>query len=187
MTMPSLNLTNIVISCSFLLLAHPALAQKVKVDYDKAVNFSTFKTYTWVKGIPAKNPIINQMIIDAVDREMVARGLTKKEADGDLQDLFSAAAEFDLQVPPSTWRNTSPSSQQTGIGTAGQAYDVRKGTVLVDMMQTSTKNIVWRGNASQTLTQKPSGNAARDAQKVEKLIKKSVEKMFQKYPVPTRS
>ena len=180
--MPHFKMRSTIVALAFLVLAQSALGQKVNVKYNKAANFSKFKTYTWVRGIPARNPIVNQMITDAIDRELAARGLTKKEADGDIQILFTAATEFDLQAPPGDWGNTSLSSQQTGIATRGQAYDVRKGTLLVDMLETSTKNIVWRGSASETLTHSPSANMSKDAQRVEKLIKRSVAKMFRKYP-----
>lgn len=178
------KMSNTIIALGLLLLAHPALGQKIKVDYDKTTNFSKFKTYTWVPGIPARNPLVSQMITESVDRELVSRGLTRKEAGGDIEILFTAATEFDLQVPSGNYGNAAVLSVQTGIATRGQAYDVRKGTVLVDMLETSTKNIIWRGSAQETLTQSPTGDMAKDAQKVEKLVKRAVEKMFRKYPIP---
>ena len=45
--------------------------------------------------------------------------------------------------------------------------------------------VVWRGSATQTLEQGPSGNPMKDAKTVEKPIRKAVEKMFKQYPRPS--
>jgi hypothetical protein len=44
--------------CFPLIVTNSALAQKVNVDWDKATNFSAFKTYTWANGTPAENPMM---------------------------------------------------------------------------------------------------------------------------------
>ena len=169
-----------VICLVFLLFAYPALAQKVDVKYDKAVDFSQYKTYFWDKGMPARNPIINQMITDAVDQQLAARGLRKVDRDGDIQVMFMAAAGLDLQVTGITWSNASnPMGSLTRVG---PPMNVPKGTLVVDMTDRKTERYVWRAIAKETLSRAPSGDMAKDAQSVEKLVKKAVEKMFSKYP-----
>ena len=178
---------NIIVALTFLMLPTAAMGQKVSVNFDKAIDFSKFKTYTWRDGMPAQNPMINQMISEAIDRELTSRGLTKKESAGELQVLFFAAADFDLQVPSGNYGNVAVSSVQTGIATRGQAYDVRKGTLLVNLIEASTNNILWGGSASETLTQRPTGNVFEDAQKVEKLVNRAVQKLFRKYPISQKT
>jgi len=170
----------VIIGLVFLLFAYPALGQKVDVKFDKTVDFSKYKTYTWAKGMPAKNPIINQMIIDSIDQQLAARGLTKAEADGDIQILFVAAIDLDLQITGVTWSNVSnPMGSLTNVG---PPMNVRKGMLVVDMMDRKTERYLWRATAKETLTQSPSGDMAKDAQRVEKLVKKAVAKMFSTYP-----
>ena len=163
-----------------LMLTTSAAGQKVGTQYDKTVDFTRFKTYSWADGMPARNPIINQMIKDAVDQELTSRGLTKTAAAGDVQVLFSAAVEYDLQVAQGGRGNTG-SYVQTGIP-SGQAWEVRKGTLAVDVMETSSKNFVWRGLASETLNHAPSNDMQKDAKRVEKTVKKAVTKMFKQFP-----
>src|SRR4029453_19268832 len=95
-----------IIVLGFLLFAYPAMGQKVDVKYDKAVDFSQYKTYFWDKGMPARNPIINQMITDAVDQQLAARGLRKVDADGDIQVMFMAGAGLFFYV---NWVNQKQS------------------------------------------------------------------------------
>lgn len=170
----------VIIGLVFLLFAYPALGQKVDVKLDKTVDFSKYKTYTWAKGMPAKNPIVNQMITDSIDQQLAARGLTRAEADGDIQILFVAAMDLDLQITGVNWGNVSnPMGSFTSIG---PPLDVRKGMLVVDMMDRKTERYIWRAIAKETLTQAPSGDMSKDAKRVEKLVKKAVAKMFSKYP-----
>jgi hypothetical protein len=57
-----------------------AWAQKVKTDFDPAVNFGTVKTYYWAKTDPVQNDLMNQRLISAVDHWLTAKGWTKADA-----------------------------------------------------------------------------------------------------------
>ena len=61
------------------LSASTTFAQKVKVDVDSSVNFSHYKTFGWDKGPVARNPIITDQIVKAVENQLIARGLTKSD------------------------------------------------------------------------------------------------------------
>jgi hypothetical protein len=169
-----------IIALALLLFAYPAMGQKVDVKLDKTVDFSKYKTYTWADGMPAKNPIVNQLIIESIERQLAARGLTKAAAGGDIQVLYVAAVDLDLQMTGLTWSNAS--NPMGSFATIGPPMDVRKGMLVVDMMDKKTERYVWRAVAKETLTYAPSGDMAKDAQRVEKLVKKAIEKMFSKYP-----
>jgi hypothetical protein len=171
----------VIIGLVFLLFAQPAWGQKVDVKFDKSVDFSKYKTYTWAKGMPARNPIVNQMIIDSIEQQLAARGLTKTEADGELQVIFVAAMDLDLQIQGLTWSNVSnPMGSLTNVG---PPMNVRKGMLVVDLMDKKAERYIWRGTAKETLTQGPTADIVGDAKRVEKVVKKAVEKMFNKYPV----
>jgi len=160
-------------------------AQKVKVSSDPACDFSKYKTYTWDQGTLA-NPIIKQYIVAAVDKEMAAKGLRKVENDADLTLTSLTATESDLTATNPSWA-PALNSIATGIPASSQAWAVTKGTLMIDMTDARTKNGVWRGVASHTLENGPSGNSVRDAKAVEKPINKAVQKMFKKFPPQSKS
>lgn len=165
-----------------LVLATPAVAQKITVEFDKSVDFTRFKTYSWDRGIPARNALINSMIVDGIEQRMAATGLTKVEQEGDLRLSMAVAVEFDLQVPHGGWGNTG-SSLQTGIpSNAALAWDVRKGTLVLDMADATSKHLVWHGRASDTLRDEPTSDMNKDARRVEKQVKKAVEKLMKRFP-----
>jgi hypothetical protein len=170
----------VIIALAFLILASPLFGQKVDVKFDKNVDFSQYKTYFWDKGMPARNPLINQMITEAVDQQLSARGLTKTDAGGDLQVMFMAAVDLDLQLTGIEWSNVSnPMGSLTRVG---PPMNISKGTLVVDMTDRKTERYVWRAIAKQTLPRAPSADMAKDAKSVEKLVKNAVNKMFSKYP-----
>lgn len=160
-------------------------AQKVRVGADPAVDVSKYKTYAWSTGTTGTNPIIHQQIVAAVDSQLAAKGLKKVETDPELTISALVWTESDMHVVNPSW-HPSLNSISTGIAVGSQSWPVTKGTLVVNISDTTTKNEVWRGTASDTLKQGPSGNKVEDAKSVEKPIRKAVEKMFKQFPHPSR-
>jgi hypothetical protein len=64
---------------------------KVKVQFDKKIDFSRYKTYQWFpprvltkSGIQEDDPTVSPLIRAAVNREMTRRNLTEVPSGGDL-------------------------------------------------------------------------------------------------------
>ena len=169
-----------IISALVLVAALTVNAQKVKVGSDPAADFSKFRTYSWDEGMLA-NPIVREHIVMAVDKELAAKGIQKVEADPDLIVTTLTATETDLTMTNPSWA-PALNSIATGIPSSSQTWPVTKGTLVIDISDARTKNGVWRGTATHTLENGPTGDRARDAKTVEKPISKAVEKMFKKFP-----
>jgi len=175
--------SSIILAAALLLfLSTPAVfAQKVKVDVDAATNFSSFKTFGWDKGMVARNAIIGQLIVNAVENELSARGLTKTTDNPDLKVAVVAAAGMDIQAVGPTWNNAGY-AVWGGYTNPAALMNVTTGTLLLDLIDTKKDMSVFRGVAKQTLNRSVSADAAADAKSVEKPVKKAVSKMFEKYP-----
>jgi hypothetical protein len=173
-----------------LMTATTVRAQDVAVDFDKGTDFSRFKTYSWTSGVPAKNPLIDQKIKATIEEHLAMRGLRRVEQGGDVGVLYIAAVDKDVQVSTSRWDETGDWMRQAqyGINVSGQMWDVEIGVLAVCFSDASGKKLLWRGT-SRTMLDKRSKNKRameameEDARKVEKRIKKAVEKMFKQYPV----
>ena len=160
-------------------------AQKVSVGADPAVDVAKFKTYAWAKQPPSTNPIVTQTVVSAVDAELAAKGLQKVETDPELIVVVFGSQQTDVQVSNPSWA-PSLNSIATGVAVSSQSWLVTKGTLVVDISDAKTKNNVWRGTATDTLNNGPTGDRVKDAKNVEKPIKKAVKKMFKQYPHPSR-
>ena len=66
-----------------LFLANASFAQQVKTDYDRAANFSQYKTYSWEK-VQTPDPLWVDRIKAAVDAALAAKGWTQVESGGDI-------------------------------------------------------------------------------------------------------
>jgi uncharacterized protein DUF4136 len=173
----------IIVSLLIIIGATLANGQKIQVGSDRSVNLEKYKTYGWAEGASLHNPLINEIIVSAVDRAMVAKGITKVQTDPDLTIVVWAATESDLHITYPSW-SPALNSISTGIAVGSQTWPVTKGTLVVDLLDARTKNSVWRGTATDTLEHGPTGNLAKDAKSVEKKINKAVVKMFKKFPRP---
>jgi hypothetical protein len=155
-----------------LLAAFPLAAQKIDTDWDHSVtNFSQYKTYTWEKPVrPTSNPLMDQRIVAAVDAQLAAKGLRKVETGGDLLVTYSAVVRKETSgvvTGMGGWR------MRGGMGRIDPVTE-NTGTLIVDLAAGQDKNLIWRGKASDTLSDKSEKNTQK--------IDKAVEKMFKKYP-----
>ena len=164
-----------------LVLSLPAVAQKVVVDYDKNASFKTFKTYAWKEGTPAKNPLVQTRITDAIDKQLAAKGFMKVDAEQnpDLVVLYHAAVDVETQINTVSMGGYSgwygPYGGYGGGGTSTTYVDkIPVGTLRVDIGDVKNKKLLWQGKATDTISDKP--------EKIDKIINKSTEKMFKNFP-----
>jgi hypothetical protein len=66
------------------LLASIVLAQSVTYDYDRAVDFSKFKTYAWTRG----------RVVRAIDAALAGKGLAKVEPSANPRRACRLRREF---------------------------------------------------------------------------------------------
>ena len=155
-----------------------AFAAEVKTDYSHSADFSQYKTYSWIKV--KADPLWEDRIMQDVDRELMAKGLTKVPSGGDLGvAAFSSTREqptlttfYDSFGGGWFWHGFGD-----GIATT-TVENTPIGTLVVDMFDGHTKKLVWRGVASDALSGKP--------EKDEKKLEKTVEAMFKHFPPKPR-
>ena len=157
------------------LLGTMALAQSVTYDYDRAASFSNYKTYAWTRGTEVTDELIDIRVVGAIDRVLVAKGLTRVErtANPDVLVAYRASFEKNLEITGSAdgW---GPFGLGGGLGSA-RVRPVVVGTLLVDISDARTNMIVWRSLAVSDIkpTDKPESR--------DKKITNATEKMFKNY------
>jgi hypothetical protein len=163
------------------LIAANAQAQDVKTDFDPGASFTSYKTYFWAKTDPIPgNDLMNARVLEAVDKWLTAKGWTKgAEAQADVAvvanvstaerkslDTFYSGGGMGGWGYYGGWRG--------GMGTAStQVNTYTDGTMVVDLFDTKTKKLVWRGMASDTLSKDPKKNANKIVKATEKMFKKN--------------
>lgn len=163
---------NLLVMILWVFLASFTLAQKTSVDWDHNVtDFSTFKTYSWIKPVrPTPSPLMDQRIVAAMDAQLAAKGLQKLESGGDLLVTYSAGIRRETSAVA-----TGMGGWRMGGGMARIDPVVEnKGTLVVDLSSGQNKNLIWRGIAADTLSDNPDKNS--------KKIEKAMDKLFKNYP-----
>jgi hypothetical protein len=151
-------------------------AQTVYTDFSPSANFASYKTYYWA---PNTNPmpgndLVNGRIMADIDAAMSRRGWVKAPAD---QADLAVTAHVSTQERQKLesfytgwggwgWGGWGPGPVETTVKT------YLKGTLVVDLFDAKTKKLVWRGSATDTVSDNPAKNAER--------IDKAIDKMFGK-------
>jgi len=160
------------------LFAGRASAQQVKTDYDHAANFGQYKTYSW-EQVKTKNALDVDRIKSAVNAALAAKGWTQVDSGGDVsivalettQNQQTLNTFYDGLGGGWGWRGFGGG----GFGEATTTTDTYKvGTLVVDLFDTKTKSLLWRGSSSDTLSNNSNKNI--------KNLDKGVDKMFKHFP-----
>src|SRR5215470_6939106 len=142
----------------------PAFAQQVKTDYDRNADFSQYKTYSW-GNVHTTDPLWVDRIKAAVNTALAAKGWTEVESGGDVsimamemtQDHRTLNTYYDNFGGGWGWRWGGGFGDNFGTATTTeQTY--RVGTLVVDLFDTNSKKLTWRGSASDTLSNKSDKN-----------------------------
>jgi hypothetical protein len=177
-----LTKTGTVFLASFLLCT-VVQAQKTSAAFDESVNFSSYKTFAFDKE-GARNPFVNMLIVEAVERELTSRGLTKVDVEPDLKVVYLAATVPNLQVQNVPFYHVVNPAYSGMVGSATMnMWDVMTGTLVIDLLDRKSDRVVFRGTITDVLQRAPSADLKGDAKTVSKPINKGVAKIFKKYPV----
>jgi len=156
-----------------LLFAGRSSAADVKTDYDRNTNFSQYKTYSW-EQVQTRDPLMVDRIKSAVNGSLAAKGLTEVPTGGDLS-IVAIEVTHNQQTLDTFYNNFGGGRRFGGFGDATTTTETyRVGTLVVDLSDPATKKLVWRGSASDTLSDKSEKNIDN--------LDKGVVKMFKKFP-----
>jgi Domain of unknown function (DUF4136) len=168
----------IVLIGTMFLFAGKASAQQVKTDYDRSANFGQYKTYSWEK-VKTKEALDVDRVKSAVNAALAAKGWTQVDSGGDVSIV--AIETTQNQQTLNTFYDGFGGGWGYrrfgggGFGEATTTTDTYKvGTLVVDLFDTKTKTLLWRGSSSDTLSNNSNKNI--------KNLDKGVEKMFKKFP-----
>jgi len=153
-------------------------AQEVKTDFDRSADFGHYKTYCW-QNVKTKDPLSVDRIKNAVNAALAAKGWNLVESGGDVS-IIAIQTTLEQQTLNTFYDGIGGGWgwRRFGGGGFGEATttteNYKVGTVIVDLFDTSTKKLIWRGAASDTL----SNNSNKNIENLDK----GVTKMFKKFP-----
>jgi uncharacterized protein DUF4136 len=159
-----------------LLLTTTALAQDVTYDFARATDFTAFETYAWANTNPVVDELIHQQIVHAVDVQLASKGLRQVElnASPDVLVGYHASVSQPLEVSGRERGGYSPAKWSSA-----RTEQVMVGMLEVNIVNTRTREIVWRAAATKDLDLEAS------PEKRDENMNQVAQKLFQHYP-PTQ-
>jgi len=155
-----------------LLVTTLAFSREVRVDYDHHANFERYRTYSWAK-VETPNSLWDERVKEAIDRALLSKGWTPVPDGGDISIVAVGTTKEKRTLR--TFYDGFDGWLWGGFADATTYEDTYEvGTLIVDMFDTRTKKLIWRGSASDVVSSKPDKNI--------KELEKAVDKMFEHFP-----
>ena len=156
-----------------LMFSAGCLAQDVTYNFMPGTDFSKYRSYKWVaiEGGAHPNQIMDQEIRQDIDSQLASKGMTKTDSDkADLYVGYQVAVDQEKQ-----WNAWGMGRFGGGMGSATSST-ISNGTLVLDLYDPGTKQLVWSGRASKTLD--PSSNQEKNM----KNLDKAMTKLLKNYP-----
>ena len=148
----------------------------VKTDYDREVNFSRFQTFKWMpypkgkrkRDMVAKNSALDKHIRKDVERELKAKGFeVKRKGRTDALLAYHVGLQERIDVSRVGY------GYRWYRGGRVHRHRYREGTLIIDVVDPQSKQLIWRGSAS---------SAIGSLDESEKKINEAIAKLFEQYP-----
>jgi Domain of unknown function (DUF4136) len=172
-----MRLTTLAAFVASLALATVTFAQTISFDFDKSVRFGDYTTYAWVEGTKVPDTLVHQRLVNAVDVQLALKGLRQVHASAEPDVLVAYHASFDRDLQITGFGTGWGGYRWGGSRTAtARAEQILVGTMIVDLVDATTRTIVWRGTASKDI------DVNAKPEKRDKNITRTAEKLFKHYP-----
>lgn len=161
-----------------LFFASALFGQEVKTDCDRNVDFSKFRTYSWER-VQTQDPLWIDRIKGAVNAALTAKGWSEVASGGDVSIIAMEMAKNHQTL--NTYYDGFGGGWRWGGGFGDETTTVdtyRVGTLVVDLFNTNTKQLIWRGSSSDTI----SNNSGKNINNLDRGVKK----MFDHFPPATK-
>ncbi len=149
---------------------------ETKVDYDRAATFASYKTFAFKDVRTPDSPISMRRVRGAVEGTLTSRGFAKVDGTPDLWVVLHTRTHRQTQVTTYNsgwgwgWRWRGP------YWNTAHVEQIPIGTLMVDLIDTKAKELVWRGSASRVVD---SDETPRDR---DEKIQEAVKKLFDGFP-----
>ena len=174
---------------ALLLMAAPAFAQKVYIDYDKEYDFDSPETFSWAKtsetSVEDANPLMHSRIVNAIEHYLTMGQLREVESDPDLYVTYHTSTKENLSLNTTSFGYGYPGGWHggyyggygyggMGMGSSSTTVSTYEtGTLVVDAWDPKTEKLVWRGTATNmTVAANPDKMMKRIDKALSKIVKK---------------
>jgi hypothetical protein len=158
--------------------------ETVHTDFIPGTDFSRIRTFAWIKKPATSNPLMDERMVEDINVQLAQHGWKNVDSHESADAAIAGTVTTKDQERIDTMNN--------GMGYGGYGYGWRGGmgmgggmststvyhetigTLIVDIFDTKTKNAIWRGTASGTVTNDPETDT--------KNTRNAIMEMFKNFP-----
>jgi len=178
-----------------ILIAGPAFAEKIYIDYDEEYDGSNIKTFAWSEtkdtSLADTEPSLHSLIINTIAGYITDSGIEQVDSDPDVYVTYHGSTKEELSLDTTHYGYSSGVmgygryggyggyyGRYYGGGSSGSSTTTVRsykiGTLVVDIWDAKTDKLVWRGIAANiTISENP--------HKLDNNIEKALKKMIKKW------
>jgi hypothetical protein len=127
----------------------------ISYDYDSQASFDQYKSFGWLpqpvnqtsgdaRQAMQSNTLLQSRIRNAVTEELKAKGLTVDVDAPDLYAVYHTGVQNKTDIQ--SW-GYGYGPYWGGMGSTVDTVNWEEGTIIIDLIDASTKQLVWRGTA----------------------------------------
>ena len=153
-------------------------------DYDRHADFASLKTFAWldvpntgvgsVKAAVERNSLLDKRIKNAVNAQLAAQGYEMDEMNPDFVMMYHTGVDDKIDV--TDWGYGYSYAGPYWGGRNVSVYQYTQGTLILDIIQASDKQLIWRSQAQATINENDS------QEKREERLNAAVAKMLAEFP-----
>ncbi|MFQ5937453.1 MAG: DUF4136 domain-containing protein, partial [Acidiferrobacterales bacterium] len=153
-------------------------AQKVYVDYDKSADFGTYKTFAWKdsnEDLRDSDPFYHERVVRGIEKRLREGGMSQVADKPDLYVTYYTAEKKETVVYNNTLGYSWGADWYWGSGygpSTSQAVTYTLGTLIIDIWDAKKSKLIWRGTATDTVSDNPKKVAKQIEKALDKLVKK---------------
>ncbi len=160
---------------------------KVHFDYDRNEDFSQFRTYNFIPLPEALTSEVNPMVIRRIEEAIALalgdKGFNRTDASPDFLVAIHLESKdkFDVQNWGYTYAPYDIYWRGSGYWGSGgiSVHQYQEGTLIIDVVKTADKELVWRGVGTKALSPNPTPKT------IDRNVNLVVSKIMQSFP-PTK-
>jgi len=163
----------------FLMVATPAMASNVNIDYAKEFDFSKVKTYRYVSTdeTNALDPMMAERIVQDLKAQLAAAGLKEVEEGEDVSVTYHLTTKTDQVLSTTSFGYGGFAAGWGAWGglaanTTTTEMTYTEGTLVVDAYQADSKHMIFRSTGTITVAKKPEKQVEQLSNLIEKMSEK---------------
>jgi len=149
------TIQSLILACAILLGGCAPIS--TNFDYEVGWDFDSLKTYQLLTP-PADagiNSLSRDRVTNAINSELAAAGYSAVDADPDFQVAYHGGSENKIEVSNWGYAYGQRGAYYGASRSSVDVYQYQEGSLIIDIVDTKTHKLVWRGTARKVLDTNP--------------------------------